>query len=115
MPQDLVDIVEAVCKQETLTEEKILNVVGPNEISFRELLNIFLESADLSTRLIEIPRKFMDPIVNLIVAPLFRRQLNNQQYQLLFEDNIADTRGIIRLLKRPLLPTAEFFEKESRM
>jgi hypothetical protein len=44
-----------------------------------------------------------------MIAPLCGRLLNFQQYQLLFEDNVANTDRVLKLLKRPLLPTRDFF------
>jgi len=108
---DLVDVVKDACSR---IDSNVVNVIGPQRYSFRELLELFFSCANLKFKPFETPRQLMDPIVRWIVSPLFRKILNNQQYLLLFQDNIANAEAISALLKRPLSPTADFFKQEAR-
>lgn len=109
MPADLVDVVEAMCKA---SDQRIINIVGPEAISFRDLITLMLEIRNQSLRLIEIPKLFMDALINSVVSVAIPKMINSQQYQLLFEDNIADAHSIQQILGRPLISTKPFFINE---
>jgi uncharacterized protein YbjT (DUF2867 family) len=109
MPADLVDVVEAMCKA---IDQRVINVVGPEAISFRDLIVLMLENKNQRLRLIEIPKLFMDVLVHNVISFAIPKVINSQQYQLLFEDNIADTHSIQQILDRPLTSTKQFFINE---
>jgi nucleoside-diphosphate-sugar epimerase len=109
MPPDLADVVEAMCKA---FDQRIINVVGPEAISFRDLIVLMLENKNQRLRLIEIPKLIMDVLVHCLVSFTIPKVINSQQYQLLFEDNIADAHSIQQILRRSLTPTKQFFINE---
>jgi uncharacterized protein YbjT (DUF2867 family) len=109
MPQDLLEIVERMCHE---TTPQILNAVGPDLITFKDILQIMGKSRNQSLKLVEVPRIAADIIVRNIVSPLCPQIINWQQYELLFEDNIADAKAAEEILRRPLASTHEFFKKE---
>lgn len=109
MPQDLVDLVKHVCVAGNV---KILDAVGPDALSFREIIQLLVKSRNRQLRIIEVPKAVSDLVVKNIFSRLFPRVINSQQYQLLFEDNIADVALCSQLLGRRPLSTQDFFEQE---
>src|SRR5690606_39073407 len=87
MIQDLVDTIEALLRPH---EHRIVNAVGPDAITFRQLIALLSETRNQKLRLIEIPRAATDVAVRHFVSRAFPNVINSQQYDLLFEDNTAD-------------------------
>jgi nucleoside-diphosphate-sugar epimerase len=94
MPQDLADVVQALCV--TTGYDRVVNVVGPHALSFREIIAVMFKTTDKKFRLIEVPGKIVDVIALYGICLLFPSVINTQQYRLLFEDNVADPAWIIR-------------------
>jgi uncharacterized protein YbjT (DUF2867 family) len=109
MPQDLVEIVERMCHK---TRRQIVNAVGPDLITFKEILQTMEKTRNQSLKLVEVPRIAADILVRGLVSPLFPKIINWQQYQLIFEDNIANVKIPEEILGRPMMSTHEFFKKE---
>ena len=109
MPKDLLDLVEKMCHH---TTHQIVNAVGPEPISFEEMIKIMTKARDQLLKLVEVPKLITDVIVKNFLSPLFPNIINSQQYQLLFEDNIADAKTPEEILGRPMTSTREFFINE---
>lgn len=110
MPKDLTDVVEALCV--TTGYARVVDVVGPMALSFREIITIMFKTGGMRSRLVEMPKKIVDVVALYGVSALFPSFINAQQYRLLFADNIADKTGIEDILQRPLTPTEQFFINE---
>ncbi len=109
MPEDLVALVEKACSN---TTDQIINAVGPESISFGELIEFMNKTRNQSMTLVESPRTLFDFLVKVVADPIFPKIINWQQYQLLFENNIADAKSTENILGRPLISTKEFFKTE---
>lgn len=109
MPQDLTDIVGKTCFDRS---ERIVHAVGPEAISFREIIGIMMEVRNQKLRMIEVSKRLSDAFMICFVSRVFPDIVNTQQYQLLFEDNIADARITQQILARPLMSTRQFFTNE---
>ena len=109
MPKDVVTLVDRICLDAT---QQIINAVGPESISFGELIDIMSKTRNQSLKLIEVPRVLFDFLVKAIADPIFPAIINWQQYRLLFEDNIADEKLTENILGRPMISSKEFFKNE---
>ena len=109
MSEDLVDLVRKLCNDDQHT---LVDAVGPEPIAFREIIAIMFQARKQKVRLIELRKIITDVLVKSIVSPAFPNVINSQQYQLLFEDNVADPRIAEHILQRPMAPTREFFKNE---
>lgn len=109
MPQDLVDLVRKMCFDRN---DRIVNAVGPEAISFHEIILMMMEGRHQKLKIIEVPRRLSDSIVKNLVSGLFPGIINTQQYQLLFEDNVANAERTEEILGRPLRSTRQFFRNE---
>jgi nucleoside-diphosphate-sugar epimerase len=109
MPEDLVALVTKMCVHHNYRQ---VNIVGPDTITFQEIIHTMIESTHQRLRMIEVPKRVSDVVVNNLIGPLFPTVINPQQYQLLFADNIADGRMAEEILGRPTRSTAEFFKAE---
>lgn len=109
MPQDLVNLIARVCLNAT---SQIVNAVGPAALSFEEIIRVMMTTRKQSLRLIEVPKPIMDVFIKNIVSAMFSEVINSQQYQLLFEDNIADAKMAEEILGRPMMSTWDFFINE---
>jgi nucleoside-diphosphate-sugar epimerase len=106
LPQDLVDIVQHCLVENQLT---ILPAVGPDPLSFHEILDMMMNKSEKRFRIVKMSRTVFDPLVMHIIRRILPHLINSQQYRLLFEDNIADVTPSQHLLKRPLNSTIPFF------
>lgn len=109
MPKDLGALVDKICFSVT---EQIINAVGPESISFGELIDIMNKTRNQSLKLIEVSRMLFDILVKAFADPMFPTIINWQQYRLLFEDNVADAKSIENILGRRPTSTKEFFKNE---
>ncbi len=109
MIQDLVDAVALLLNDRG---QRVVNAVGPDPISFRELIALLAEIRNQKFRFIEIPKPVTDVAVRHFVSRVLPNVINSQQYDLLFEDNTADAEPIELLLGRALLPTRPFFAEQ---
>lgn len=109
MPKDLIDAMEVVLSP---VDHRIVNVVGPEAISFNDILTCLFYAKHQKLRIVQVPRVFVDAVVRTIIVHAFPQVLNAQQYELLFEDNIADPEPLQQLLRRSLAPASGFFKDE---
>lgn len=107
MPDDLVDLVKRVCIDD---EINLLNAVGPEIITFGELVKLVSEKRNRNIITVEISRSLSDAVVLKFVSRLMPQTINPQQYQLLFQDNVADVSICRRMLGRNLASTREFLK-----
>lgn len=111
MPQDLVDSVRALCDDHA---HRLVNAVGPDPINFSQIIAMLIETRDQKLRFIEVSKTVTDLIVKNFVSLAMPKVVNSQQYQLLFEDNVADAQMVKQILGRPLMSTKGFFVNEFR-
>jgi nucleoside-diphosphate-sugar epimerase len=109
MPQDFVDIVKKKCFDRSI---RIVHAVGPEALSFQEIIAFMMESRHQKLRTIDVSKRLSDTIMLNLVSRVFPNVVNSQQYQLLFEDNVADPRIAQQMLARPLLSVRQFFKNE---
>lgn len=109
MPKDLVDLVRKLCFDRTPT---IVHAVGPEPISFQDITQILMESRQQKLTMIEVSKRVSDLIAKDVVAFLFPKVINVPQYQLLFQDNVADVKIVEQILGRPLMSTRQFFKDQ---
>jgi len=110
MPEDVADVFRALCATKVTG---IVRVVGPTPMSFREIIQQMYDARSEKYRIILISKRATDAIA-FVARLLFPGWLSDQQYQLLFSDNVADKNDLEKLLGRPLLVTAPFFINEFR-
>jgi uncharacterized protein YbjT (DUF2867 family) len=109
-PDDLGRIAAAAALEPGLTG--IVEAVGPASLSFEELLRAKAEVQGLRLRLIGVPRAIIEGFVQHFVAVWFPQTLSYDQFQLLFEDNVADPSLAARLNGRPLRDSLPFWRGE---
>lgn len=108
---DLCEVVGNICDKQLLPAS-ILELVGPAPISFRDILAIGAKVQQRPLKYIEIPRPVIEPSVRYFVAPMLPGILTYEQFQLLFQDNIADVAMTKELLGRMPASTIPFWERE---
>jgi nucleoside-diphosphate-sugar epimerase len=109
MPQDLVDIVNKMCFERST---RIVPAVGPETFSFNDIIALMMESRHQKVRTICVSKFVSDMFMMYLVCRVFPGLINSQQYQLLFEDNIADVKTVQQILGRPLTSAKQFFSDE---
>lgn len=109
MPEDLVDLVHEACVDREVNQ---LDAVGPEEITLGEILQLLLKNRKQKLRIFQVPKTATDFFVRNVVGRLFPAVINEQQYQLLFEDNVANVDDCQKLLSRTPMSTRGFFEAE---
>lgn len=110
MPEDLVGVIHSLCG--SIKPQKGVDLVGPQPLSFKEIVTMMFKTRDMNLRLIEIPKIICDAAVICCISVFFPKVINSQQYQLLFADNVADSFEIEKMLHRPLLSPLPFFINE---
>lgn len=109
MPDDLVDLVKRVCIDD---EINLLNAVGPEIITFSELVKLASQKREQNIKVIEISKSLSDVVVLNFISRLAPGIINPQQYRLLFQDNVSHVAICRRMLGRNLASTCEFFKNE---
>ena len=109
MPEDLVDLVGKMVFDRS---HRIVHAVGPEAISFREIIQIMAESNHRKLSIIEVYKRVSDLIVKKLISPVFPKVINSQQYQLLFQHNVASVKMAEQILGRGLKSTRQFFKSE---
>jgi len=110
MVKDLAVIISRICLADY--PSGLIHVVGPHEIGYRQLLEILYKTRGRTLKLIEIPKALTDFAVRKIVSRIFPSIINEQQYHLLFQDNVADKSEGEKFLGSPLSSTIEFWQNE---
>lgn len=90
----------------------VVELVGPQALSFETLLHTKAAAQGLNLRLIGVPRAIMEGFVQHFVAVWFPSTLSRDQFQLLFEDNVGDASLGTVLNGAPLQDTLPFWRGE---
>jgi nucleoside-diphosphate-sugar epimerase len=112
MGEDVAAVVDHLCSASETP--KILNVVGPERLTFHEIIDLMFKAKGKHYRLIRIPKAFTDVLVNYGISRVLPGVINAQQYNLLFRDNIADPKPAQLYIERPLMQTRDFWINEFR-
>jgi uncharacterized protein YbjT (DUF2867 family) len=110
MPDDLVKVVRNVCNSSY--SKKVINVVGKDKITFAELLRLAFKQQRSLIKVIEVREKWIRFFIKYFVPAICPQLINWQQYQLLFEDNTADSFDMVNLMRGEPQPTLPFFKNE---
>ena len=102
--EDVAEIVSRLCVNSVTG---VINVVGPSELTMKELLG-YLPG---KIRFIKIGKTIADPMMNLAMK-LMPSLINPAQYEMLFKDNIADKSLCEKILGRPMQSTNAFWRTE---
>jgi len=113
MAEDLQETVWQLCLRRP--EERIWNVVGAEEISFKWLMDLASQVRNQRFVPIEIPRNLVASVTKNFISVWFPGLVNYDQFQLLFKDNIADKLPLEEFLGRPVQSTLPFWEAEFRI
>ena len=110
MPADLAEIIKISCVAERLP--KSLDVVGPDRITYRKLIDILFQERKKKYRLVQLPKKIVDFFIRFFIYPFFPSIITWQQYQALFKDNISDVTKVENYIGHPTQSTVDFWKKE---
>ena len=88
MPGDVAESIHILCKIPVLPG--IVNVTGPEVLTFRDIITEMFKARGKSYRILEVPKRFTDLLVKHVLNPFFPSVINEQQYKLLFTDNVAN-------------------------
>ncbi len=108
---DLCEAIRQLCLGKK-TAEKILSLVGPRPVSFREILKLGAKAQEIKLKFIVIPRPVIEPSVRFFVAPMMPGILTYEQFQLLFLDNVASDATTTEILGRKPASSLPFWEGE---
>jgi hypothetical protein len=110
MIEDLVEVIKNVCiNSETV---RIIEVAGPEQITFEDLLNIATKAFTKSVSVTHLNKKMVGAFVKYLISPLFPGLINFEQYQLLFSDNVSKQGIIEKILGRTPRSTLDFWKRE---
>lgn len=112
MDEDLGQAVVAACLLDIIGNQP-LSLVGPEEIALDELLHEMSSAQGRSVRLIEVPREIVESFVRHFVSVWFPDVLSADQFQLLFEDNVAPVAATVNLLGKRPASTLTFWRSEA--
>ncbi len=112
MGVDLTESVYALCLGNT--RERIIPVVGKQPLSFKELLQYSSKLNDKTFFPIEIPKKLMEPVTKNFISVWFPELINQDQFSLLFRDNVASPILMEELIGREAQSSVDFWDREFR-
>lgn len=110
MGEDLGAAVNFLC--EHASEARIIPVVGKDQLSFKQLLEITVGFEKKKLFPIEIPKKLIEPVTKNFVSVWFPELINYDQFSLLFNDNVASPALMEQLIGREASSTLEFWKEE---
>ena len=91
-----------------------IELVGPNRLSFGEILEIMAKAKNRKVKMISLPREFMEGFVKHFLSVWFPGTINYDQFQLLFQDNVGNANYLQRDLGLNLLNTDDFWRDEAK-
>ena len=109
MPEDLVSLVQKACLENNV---RMVDAVGPEEITFHEIIQMLMKSRNQKLRVIEVPKMVTDTLVKNFLSVVLPKVIDAQQYQLLFHHNTGNAAACEQLIGRSLQSTKEFFQQE---
>ena len=90
--------------------QRIIDAVGPEPISYHQLLKFAFANSSPKFSYTEMNRRFFGVLVRYAIAPFFPSLASYEQFQLLFSDNTSDDENAERILGRKLGSTADFWK-----
>ncbi|MBL7697877.1 MAG: hypothetical protein JNK79_06950 [Chitinophagaceae bacterium] len=105
MPNDLANVVEFYCRY---AGPQVMNIAGSEVLSFGEILTMMGRKSNRKIKPVNISGFF----IGIIVKAGLLKVINQQQYQLLFEDNTADITPVKAILKKEPVSGRDFFINE---
>jgi uncharacterized protein YbjT (DUF2867 family) len=112
MGADLAESVYALCNGKS--NERIIPVVGKQPLSFKELLQYSSKLNEKTFFPIEIPKKLMEPVTKNFISVWFPELINQDQFSLLFKDNVASPALMESLIGRDAQSSLDFWDQEFR-
>ena len=91
----------------------VIDVVGPEKLSFGDLILRMSAAQGRNVKLIEVSREIMESFVAHFVGVWFPNLINLEQFRLLFQDNVGDATATEALLGRSPHSTLGFWEGEA--
>jgi uncharacterized protein YbjT (DUF2867 family) len=110
MINDFCIAIESLCRIDH--DQHTVLLAGPEEISFRSLIEMAMIDSGRKIKFIELSRNFTGFFVRYFLDIFFPRVLSYDQFRLLFTDNIADTKQTTILLKGTPASTKDFWKSE---
>lgn len=110
MPDDFLSAIAVLCTK--AAAPKVLEIGGPLRLSFQELVAMMFAMKGRKPEVLPVPRRFSDPLFKYVISRLFPGVISAQQYELLFQDNVVDTRVFENIIGRETLSPEPFFIKE---
>ncbi len=92
----------------------LIELVGPQRMSFGELIGEMAAAQGRELRLLEVSREIMETFVKHFVGVWFPELINYQQFRLLFVDNVGEVEQTAKLLGRAPLDTLPFWRGEAQ-
>lgn len=92
----------------------LIELVGPQRISFGELIAEMAAAQGRELRLLEVSREIMETFVKHFVGVWFPELINYQQFRLLFVDNVGEVEQTAKLLGRAPQDTLPFWRGEAQ-
>lgn len=108
MPDDLSDAVCRLCTEPHTN--RMIEVVGKDKMSFKELFALSEGTQKIIP--IEIPKSLVEPVTRNFISVWFPHLINYDQFQLLFNDNVAEPKALELLIQREVQSTTGFWKKE---
>lgn len=112
MPEDILTAISRLISEGF--QEKVIPCAGPEALSFQELLNMASKTRKTRTIPVEIPKSLVEPVTKNFIAVWFPELISYDQFQLLFRDNVDDSRMLEKLTGRPPASTLPFWEEQFR-
>jgi uncharacterized protein YbjT (DUF2867 family) len=91
----------------------LVELVGPQRISFGALIAEMAAAQSREVRLLEVSREILETFVKHFVAVWFPELINYDQFKLLFVDNVGDEQQTTTLLGRNPADTLPFWKGEA--
>jgi nucleoside-diphosphate-sugar epimerase len=110
MGEDLAEVVAKLCEKES--ESRIIPIVGKDQLSFKQLLEITVGLEKKKLLPLEIPKKLIEPVTKNFISVWFPELINYDQFSLLFNDNVSNSHQMEDLLGREAESTLEFWKDE---
>jgi len=108
MPQDVLQAIERAIQVQDLPV-KTLDLVGPDPITFGELMTLAAKVRNQRLIPIEIPKNLVEIVTRNFISVWFPEILDYEQFKLLFKDNVGDASPMKEWLRRAPLSSTEFW------
>ena len=92
---------------DTKTTNRIFEIAGPDQITYKELFLILMEVLDVDNPTFQIPITFMWPAACILERVMEKPPITTQQLIMLQEDNICDIREMQEVFNLKLVPFKE--------